>query len=465
MRSAHWTAALILSLAAAVPAHGQSPQPVAGKGSIAGVVLDSLHGGFLRDADVMIDGATRAITTDSSGRFFADGLSPGSYQIGVFHPLLDTLGVSLSTKPFTLGRDSTSVVILAVPSAASLVARSCAGRPMRLGASAIVGRVLDPETLDPVPRAEVSVAWMQFDATKELGVRSTPRLLHDTTDKNGAYRICGLPPSLDATLQAKRGAARTAEVPVALGEAESELLARTLLLTKADSAPRVGRATIAGRVTLSGAPGGGSRVEIGGTDLVTMTNEKGEFSMSGAPAGTHVLNVRHMGYLAVTVPVNIAARDLNRVNIDMPRFVPVMDPVLVTARRSRSLDRVGFSERRRSGAGSYVTREEIERSNPIYMSDILRRIPGLRVSRVGGRDVITSSRGSGSFGGAGCVRFWVDDMLWHSIEPGDVNDFVSAREVMGIEVYNGGFGPARYTLGGQSCTTVIVWTRVRIGDI
>ena len=324
--------------------------------------------------------------------------------------------------------------------------------------------MLDPETLDPVPRAEVSVAWVQFDATKQTGVRSTPRLLHDTTDKNGAYRICGLPPSLDATLQAKRGAARTAEVPVALGEAESELLARTLLLTKGDSAPRVGRATVVGRVTLSGAPGGGSRVEIGGTDLVTMTNEKGEFSMTGAPAGTHVLNVRHMGYLAVTVPVNIAAREPNRLNIDLPRFVPVMDPVLVTARRNRSLDRVGFNERRRVGIGRYVTREEIERSNPLRISDILRRVPGLRVAHAGGRDVIASSRG-GTFGGPGCVRFWVDDMLWQSMEPGDVNDFVSAKEVMGIEVYSSGGTPARYMMGGQSCTTVIVWTRMRISDM
>ena len=171
-----------------------------------------------------------------------------------------------------------------------------------------------------------------------------------------------------------------------------------------------------------------------------------------------------MGYLAVTVPVNIAAREPNRLNIDLPRFVPVMDPVLVTARRIRSLDRVGFSERKRTGAGRYVTREEIERSNPMYISDVLRRIPGLRVSHIGGRDVISSSRGAGGFGGAGCVRFWVDDMLWQSMEPGDVNDFVSAKEVMGIEVYNGGFAPARYTLGGQPCTTVIVWTRVRIGD-
>ena len=60
-----------------------------------GVVLDSLNGRYLAGADVLIKGGTPAVTTDSLGKFEIDSLPPGMYQVGVFHDLLDTLGITL----------------------------------------------------------------------------------------------------------------------------------------------------------------------------------------------------------------------------------------------------------------------------------------------------------------------------------------------------------------------------------
>jgi len=479
MRSAHWTAALIvinaprkfaivMSLAAAVASAQTPSQPPApaktGQAAISGLVLDSLHGSYLKGAEVMISGVNRTVMTDSAGRFTAAELPPGNYQVGVFHPLLDTLGLSLATKSFFLGADSLSIVVLAVPSAATLIERSCAGRPMTQGGSAIIGRVVDPETLDPIARAQVSVAWTQVEVSKEVGVRRSPRMLYDSTDANGSFRICGLPSSLRATLQATRGRAITAEVPVVLGDEPRELFARTLLLTKTDSVLKVGTGIVRGRVTLGGAAGGGSRVELVGTEIVAATNDRGEFSLTGVPAGTHVILARHLGYGAASVPVDLVGREPKRVTIDLPKYVPMMDPVLVSARRNRSLDQVGFNERKRTGGGRYVTREEIERSNPTYLSDILRRVSGLKVEYEDGREVIRSSRGTTGFSGEGCVQYYVDDMLWQSMTPGDVNDFVTVGEVMGIEVYADATVPARYMRGGEVCTTIVVWTRMRIRE-
>ncbi|MBA3467077.1 MAG: carboxypeptidase regulatory-like domain-containing protein [Gemmatimonadaceae bacterium] len=445
-----------------------SPQPPApaktGQAAISGLVLDSLHGSYLQGAEVMISGVNRTIMTDSAGRFTAAELPPGNYQVGVFHPLLDTLGLSLATKSFFLGADSLSIVVLAVPSAATLIGRSCAGRPMTQGGSAIIGRVVDPETLDPIARAQVSVAWTQVEVSKEVGVRRSPRMLYDSTDANGSFRICGLPSSLRATLQATRGRAITAEVPVVLGDEPRELFARTLLLTKTDSVIKVGTGIVRGRVTLGGAAGGGSRVELVGTEIVAATNDRGEFSLTGVPAGTHVILARHLGYGAASVPVDLVGREPKRVTIDLPKYVPMMDPVFVSARRNRSLDQVGFNERKRSGGGRYVTREEIERSNPTYLSDILRRVSGLKVEYEDGREVIRSSRGTTGFSSEACVQYYVDDMPWQSMTPGDVNDYVTVGEVMGIEVYTDATVPARYMKGGEVCTTIVVWTRMRIRE-
>src|SRR5215208_6214721 len=68
-----------------------------GKAQISGVVLDSLHRSYLSGADIIVQGLRATIVTDSLGRFKVDSVPPGRYQVGVFHPLLDTLGLSLAT--------------------------------------------------------------------------------------------------------------------------------------------------------------------------------------------------------------------------------------------------------------------------------------------------------------------------------------------------------------------------------
>jgi len=109
-------------VAFAPPLAAQNPAtPSTGKGQIVGVVVDSLDGRFLAGADIVIRGGEPAAHTDSLGKFSIDSLVPGTYQVGVFHDLLDTLGITLLTRPFRVGPDSTMLVVLAVPSAATLV--------------------------------------------------------------------------------------------------------------------------------------------------------------------------------------------------------------------------------------------------------------------------------------------------------------------------------------------------------
>src|SRR4051812_13631706 len=220
--------------------------PRTGKAQITGVVIDSLDGKYLSDADVFVEHIDAPLHTDSLGRFRIDSLPPGTYQVGVFHPLLDTLGTALATRPFYVGPDSTTYIVLAVPSVATLVNRVCHASENAEAASAVIGHVVDPETLQPVARAEVSIAWTDILLSKETGIRRTPRLIFDTTDNAGAFHICGLPSSLQATLKARRGASETAEIPVSLGDRPIELAARDLLLAADDSGAKTGKASVTG---------------------------------------------------------------------------------------------------------------------------------------------------------------------------------------------------------------------------
>jgi hypothetical protein len=444
-----------------------NPAPAAtGKGEIVGIVLDSLNGRYLSGADIVIEGARATVVTDSLGKFRFDGLTPGSYQVGVFHPLLDTLGISIVSRPFHVGADSSTAVLMSVPSAATIIRRTCPVRPRAQGTSAVIGHVVDPETLQPVAGSEVSIAWTQIEASKETGVRQSPRLLRDSTDASGSFKLCGLPSSLQATLQARRGASVTAEVPIRIGDSDSELFARTLLLSRADSGTKVGNATVSGRVVLEGsATNAGSRVEVVGTDVIALTNEKGEFTLRNLPSGSHVLLARHLGFGAETVPVDLSSREPKQVTIKLPKFVAIIDPVVVTAKRVASLDKVGFTQRQRSGNGFYLGPEQIQRLRPNYLTDILRTVPSLRISYGPDGETVSSSRGVSSFSGGGCVQYYVDDMPWQSAQPGDINNFVNGSEVVGLEVYQGSSTPAQYTRAMQGdCTTIVVWTKFKIRD-
>ena len=82
-------------LAAQQQTAAQNGAPAKTTAEISGVVVDSLHSRYLAGAEVIIEGVKGSLVTDSAGNFKVDGLPPGTYQIGVFHPILDTLNISL----------------------------------------------------------------------------------------------------------------------------------------------------------------------------------------------------------------------------------------------------------------------------------------------------------------------------------------------------------------------------------
>src|SRR4051812_46837652 len=133
-----------LAAAVLVPAQTAIAQGIVPHTSrIVGIVVDSIHKSGLEGAEVVVSGLAGPVITDSLGRFTIDSLPAGTYQIGVFHPLLESLGLTLTTRPFTVGRDSTGVANLAVPSVETLAARYCGNPAAGTRPAVVAGRVLD----------------------------------------------------------------------------------------------------------------------------------------------------------------------------------------------------------------------------------------------------------------------------------------------------------------------------------
>jgi hypothetical protein len=233
----------------------------------------------------------------------------------------------------------------------------------------------------------------------------------------------------------------TGEIPIALGNKPTELIGRTLLLSTRDSWRPTGNATVSGVVLLEGNPtNAGSRIELVGTDIVVRTNDNGEFTIRNAPSGTHALLARHIGFGAEIVPVDLSSRTEKRVTIKLPKFVVVMDPVLVTARRMSALEKVGFTQRQKSGFGRFLGPDRLQNLHLLNPTDIFAHIP------------IVFDK---------CVQYWVDDMLYQELEPGDINLYVSGNEIVAAEVYPNLNTPARYMRFG-GCTIVVLWTRLKV---
>ena len=60
------------------------------------------------------------------------------------------------------------------------------------------------------------------------------------------------------------------------------------------------------------------------------------------------------------------------------------------------------------------------------------------------------------------MQYYLDDMPFTELEPGDINRFVTGGEVVAVEVYQGPSAPPQFTLGGSGCTTIVLWTRFKI---
>jgi TonB family protein len=105
--------------------------------------------------------------------------------------------------------------------------------------------------------------------------------------------------------------------------------------------------------------------------------------------------------------------------------------------------------------GHFISRDQIEKRNPVNMTDMFRMVPGARVESRGFRTMVR-------FRGARCAPLtWLDGTPLYA---GEFDlDSLDPRSMEGIEIYSGPAGvPAEFQGNRQmssSCGTVILWSR------
>ncbi|HWK89130.1 MAG TPA: TonB-dependent receptor, partial [Longimicrobium sp.] len=122
----------------------------------------------------------------------------------------------------------------------------------------------------------------------------------------------------------------------------------------------------------SGAAVAGARVEVIGGSLATITAADGGFALRGVLPGRRELRVTAFAHRERTVAVDAENGRTAWVAIALQPRVLALDPVAVRA------------ERAAPGATS-IGRAEIEASGAVDVADVLRAVPGVTVTREGGR--------------------------------------------------------------------------------
>lgn len=208
---------------------------------------------------------------------------------------------------------------------------------------------------------------------------------------------------------------------------------------------------------MSGEPVEGAAVVLAELERTAITNAAGRFHIDGVPAGRHVIQVRRLGFADRDGTLTIAPADTTEVRLILEETALRIEELTVTAEAGLRGRLADFERRRRTGRGHYITPEDIAGREPRFTSDLLRTVPGLRVSRsVLGRATLWMSRH-----GDRCAPIvFLDGKRAPGIHVDDLN----AADVLAIEIYRGPAEmPPELERRRRNCGAIVVWTRVRTG--
>jgi hypothetical protein len=476
LTSLHTTAAAQQS-AEARPASGTAGV------TVSGVVFDSLAGKPLADALVQVvargeNARAWNATSGTNGEFEIAGVPRGSFLVGFMHPALDSLGLAVPPRTIDVSSDAPVHVTLAVPSARTIRRLLCTGTQPSDSTGLLLGFIRDADTGAPLPGATAVVTWTELVVKK--GIHTERRKVPIRSNDAGWYALCGAP--ADGPIAAHAELGKDASGIIEVSVPPGGLLRRDFYIPRgaaavavsdsgdSDSAGKVsvpaqleirrGSARLSGVVrNAQGQPLHGVQLMIWGSDVTGSTGDDGTFTLTDLPSGTQSLEARYVGYSPTRVAVDLASNETRSVDVTLSERAEVLDQVTVYGKVSkRRLDYTGFLERRKSaGSGHFITRADIAEMRPVDLTDILRRVPGLRLVPTSYFDyTILSSRGVTTNPSGTCqplifvdgARLTDDTALNGMLRPGDI---------AAIEVYAGLAGtPAQYS--GGDCGSILIWT-------
>jgi hypothetical protein len=187
------------------------------------------------------------------------------------------------------------------------------------------------------------------------------------------------------------------------------------------------------------------------------TGTDGSFSITAPAPGVYRLRADLSGYVsAVTPAIELGPNENVNITWRLLAGVVQMRPIAIVASRRRPPGRLsGFYDRaQRHGFGTFITRDQIEKTRPFAVTDLLRTVPGL--------EVLPSPRGFGNIVRTteGCQPAIYLDGVRFPLLGESIDDIVNPMNLEGIEVYTHATEvPAELQGPTSNCGVIALWTK------
>ena len=199
----------------------------------------------------------------------------------------------------------------------------------------------------------------------------------------------------------------------------------------------------------------GADVTVEGATAHAYSDAGGAFRLTGVPGGAVSVHVRRIGFRPAAVAVTVAPGATAQVNVTVSAVAQNLSPVFVRGRQQYIGPLAEFYRHRDGhGPGRFISRDEIDRRNPMRFTDLLRTVPGVQL--VPTPRIPNAVR----FRGMRCHPLvWLDGGKLNAAEF-DV-DLIDPNTVEGIEIYSSFTTvPPQYmgVWGEGNCGVIVVWT-------
>jgi hypothetical protein len=253
------------------------------------------------------------------------------------------------------------------------------------------------------------------------------------------------------------------------------LIALAALLALCPFAARA-QAVLVGRVVGSGQPIANAEVLV--DSLRARTDAAGRFVLTLPVAAKTQVAVRAVGFQPAVSMIEIAANDTTRAEFTLTPVVQTLDSVTVKAQAPATSPRmIGFEERRKSGFGYFITRDDLAKQEHSILSNVIRRSSVKLMPRpinCGGGYAVATGRGGSTAGDApicsgitrlppGCYApVFVDGVtVWAPGWGPPINiDQFKVIDLEGVEVYRSTVeAPLQFQQHRSPCGVILFWTR------
>jgi hypothetical protein len=223
-------------------------------------------------------------------------------------------------------------------------------------------------------------------------------------------------------------------------------------------------------------PISGVVVQLGGSGQFVESDSTGTFRFSRIQPHLARIRIFHPGYTLVERSLNLYARRTVAVEYALTPEVQRLADVRVEGAPELSPTELmleGFTERRRTGFGTFFDQTDLTRWEHRLISDVLRGVSSVKAigdlshvyvatNRLATRSMVRDL-------GPCFLDIIVDGNLIYSQSslaggagqaPPNINAIISITELAGVEIYGGVSDiPARYRSPGNLCGAILFWTK------